>query len=196
MRPSSRTGTVSVEPSRPTLAPTLSVHPFRFDPSVTVDVRLVRWPEQAQLREELALVGVPRVVVLDEFDRPPPAVDELEDWIRTPLHRADLVTRATTVARRADLRERPWHDGHGVVGFRERWCEIPPGRAAMAQLLVERFGAVVRDDDIIGLCTEGRASVHAEAVKTSMRRIKDGLAPLGLRLTRVRGSGYLLDRAE
>ncbi len=196
MRPTSRTGAVSVEPSRPVLDATVSIHPFRFDPSVTVDVRLVRWPEQARLREELALVGIPRVIVLDALDRPLPAADELEDWIRAPLDHADLVVRATTVARRADLRERPWHDGNGVVGFRERWCGMPAGQAAIVRLLVERFGSVVRDDEIFGLCAEGCASAHAEAVKTALRRIKHGLAPLGLRVTRVRGSGYLLDRAE
>jgi hypothetical protein len=196
MRLTSRSGAVSAEPSRPALDATVSVQPFRFDTSVTVDVRLVRWPEQAQLREELALVGIPRVVVLDGVDCPPPAGDELEDWIRVPLDRADLVVRATTVARRADQRERPWHDGQGVVGFRERWCQMPESQAATVRLLVERFGAVVRDDEIFGVYAEGRASAHSEAVKTSMRRIKQGLAPLGLRLTRVRGSGYLLDRAE
>ncbi len=196
MRPSSRSGAISAEPSWPAVDATVSVHPFQFDPSVTVDVRLVRWPEQAPLRDELALVGVPRVVVLDAVDRPPPVGDELEDWIRSPLDHADLVVRATTVARRADLRERPWHDGHTLVGFRERWCEMPRRQAATVQLLVERFGGVVRDDEIFGLFAEGRASSHAEAVKTAMRRIKHGLAPIGLLLTRVRGCGYLLDRAE
>ena len=33
-------------------------------------------------------------------------------------------------------------------------------------------------------------------VKTAMRRLKDTLAPLGLHLARVRGAGYLLDRAD
>ena len=39
------------------------------------------------------------------------------------------------------------------------------------------------------------ASTHAEAVKTALRRIKHALAPVGLQPTRVRGAGYLLDRA-
>jgi hypothetical protein len=31
-------------------------------------------------------------------------------------------------------------------------------------------------------------------VKTTLRRIKNALAPVGLRLSRVRTAGYLLDR--
>ena len=64
----------------------------------------------------------------------------------------------------------------------------------MVALLVERFGDVIADDEILELYGERGVSTHAEAVKTTLRRIKDALAPLGLRLSRVRTAGYLLDR--
>ena len=201
MRPSSPGG-VSAAPSSPILDATVRVHPFRFDTSVAIDVSLLRWPAEAARREELARLGMPRVLVLGPTDPPPAGWNELEDWVRTPvdpavpIDRADLVVRATTVARRGDLCQRPWLDGNGVVGFRERWCTVPEGQAAVVGLLVERFGAVVRDGEIVGLYANGRTSAHAEAVKTSIRRVKNGVAPLGLRLSRVRGAGYLLDRAE
>ena len=201
MRPSSP-GAVSAAPQRPILGTTVRVHPFRFDTSIAVDVCLLRWPAEAARREELARLGLPRVLALGPADPPPAGWDELEDWVRTPvdpavpMDRADLVVRATTVARRGDLRQRPWLDRNGVVGFRERWCTVPDGQAAVVGLLVERFGTVVRDDEIGGLYAHGRTSAHTEAVKTSIRRVKNGVAPLGLRLSRVRGAGYLLDRAE
>lgn len=194
MRPSSP-GAVSAAPSSPVLDATVRVHPFRFDTSVAVDVSLLRWPAEAARREELARLGMPRVLVLGPADPAPAGSDELEDWVRTPLDPAgpiddaDLVMRATTVARRGDLRQRPWLDRHGVVGFRERWWTVPDGQAAVVGLLVERFGTVVRDDEIVGLYAHGRTSAHAEAVKTSIRRIKNGVAPLGLGLSRVRGAG-------
>ena len=66
----------------------------------------------------------------------------------------------------------------------------------MIRLLVERFRDVVRDDEIFAVYGRGTTSAHVEAVKTSVRRIKHGVAPLGLRLSRVRRAGYLLDRAD
>ena len=56
-------GAVLVEPieAEPTSAPPSSVrvHPFRFDPTIAVDVPLVRWPDQAGARAEFQPTSVP-----------------------------------------------------------------------------------------------------------------------------------------
>ena len=55
-------------------------------------------------------------------------------------------------------------------------CSSAPARSSSDGEIAELFGEV-------------SASTHAEAVKTALRRIKDTLEPLGLRLTRVRRGG-------
>ena len=196
MRSSSASGTAVAERAAPTprLDPSIRVHPFCFDPSVTVDVPLVPWPRATARRGELARHEVPCVLVVGT-DAPAPARwSELEDWVRDTVSRDELLTRATTVARRADLRARPALDRARCVTFRARTITVPETHVAVVALLVERFGDVIADDEILELCAEHGVSTHAEAVKTTLRRIKDALAPLGLRLSRVRTAGYLLDR--
>jgi hypothetical protein len=180
----------------PLLGSSVRIHPFRFDRSLSIDVRLVRWPEEASFREELAALAVPRILILDDCILPPTPWDEIEDWVRAPVARAELDLRATTVARRADAREQPWLDADGLLWFRDRWAVVPRGQGPVIDALVANFGQVVRDDEIRQVFERSANSTHAEAVKTSMRRISDLLVPLGLLLTRVRGSGYLLERED
>ena len=108
----------------------------------------------------------------------------------------ELVTRAVTVARRADINCQPFLDHLGRLSFRGRTVTLPVSQRAIVARLLEVPGEVVSDGEICSLFGQVLASTHAEAVKTALRRIKDALAPVGLRLTRVRSAGYLLDRAS
>ncbi len=199
MRSASQSGAVLVEPieAEPVAAnpSSVRVHPFHFDPTVVVDVPVVRWPEQAGARSEFERRGVPCVLVIGCADLPPSQWGELEDWIREPLRDGELTVRAVTVARRADVHCRPMLDRHGRLTFRDRTVVLPMSQRAIVARLLERSGEVVSDGEIAELFGEVRASIHAEAVKTALRRIKDALEPLGLCLTRVRRAGYLLDRS-
>jgi hypothetical protein len=189
-----------VEPTTtPVVAPVdamVCVQPFRFDPELTVEVPVVRWPDGAASRERHAAACSPCLLVVSATGRPPTRWTELEDWVRETAPRTEFLTRATTVARRADLHARPSLDRFRVVRFRGRTAMVPHTQAALVALLVERFGETVTDPEIRALCHEGGVSTHGEAVKTALRRLKDTLAPLGLRLARVRAAGYLLDRAD
>jgi DNA-binding response OmpR family regulator len=100
------------------------------------------------------------------------------------------------VARRADLLAPPTVERARSVHFRGRTAIVPSTQGALVTTLVSRFGGTVSDPEIRALCERGGISTHGEAVKTAMRRLKQILAPLGLRLTRVRSAGYLLDRRE
>jgi hypothetical protein len=175
---------------------TIRVHPFRYNPQISVDVPLVRWPDNAGVRERLARIGSPCVLVVGPAERAPTRWTEVEDWVRQSAPPAEFVTRATTVARRADLLARPCFERGNVVTFRGRSVTVPRTQAALVAELVHRFGATVPDSEIRTLCTQGGVSNHGEAVKTALRRLKATLSALGLRLTRVRASGYVLDRRE
>jgi hypothetical protein len=199
MRSPSRSGTALVEPieAEPALAlpSNVRVHPFNFDPTVAVDVPLVHWPQQAGARAEFTRRHVPCLLVIGASEPAPPEWGELEDWLREPLLEPELTVRAVTVARRADAYCCPSLDRHGRVVFRDRTVVVPRSQQAIVAVLLDRFGEVVGDDEICATFGQGLASTHAEAVKTALRRIKDAVAAVGLRLTRVRGAGYLLDRA-
>jgi hypothetical protein len=173
----------------------ICVHPFRFDPELTVEVPVVRWPDGASARERHAHAGLPCLLVVGATERAPACWSEHEDWVRETAPRAEFVTRAVTVARRADLLRRPRLEHTRVVRFRDRSVVVPETQAKLVALLVERFGETVADAEIRALCDVGGVSTHNEAVKTSLRRLKDTLAPLGLHLARVRAAGYLLDRS-
>ena len=174
----------------------IAVHPFHFDPNVTVTVPLVRWPDDDATRERLARVSSPCLLVVAGLARPPTQWSEVEDWVRDSAPRAEFVTRATTVARRADRLGRPHLDDGRVVHFREHTVVVPATQVALVALLLERFGETVSDVEIRTICGEGGTSTHGEAMKTALRRLRNTLAPLGLHLARVRASGYLLDRAD
>lgn len=175
---------------------TIRVRPFQFDPELTVEVPLVRWPDGVDRREQCHRVGRPCLLVVRVAERAPTQWSELEDWVRESAARAEFVTRATTVARRADQSARPCLDHARAVRFRGRTVIVPETHTGLVALLVERFGETVSDAEIRGLYDAEGVSTHAEAVKTSLRRLKDMLAPLGLHLARVRAAGYLLDRAD
>lgn len=200
MRSPSASAVALVEPMTTVPAVTMDaaicVRPFRFDPELTVEVPVVRWPDAAATRERHTRAGTPCLLVVGATDRAPTRWAELEDWVRETAPRAEFVTRAVTVARRADLLQRPRLDHTRVVRFRDRTVVVPETQARLVGLLVERFGETVADAEIRALCDGGGVSTHSEAVKTALRRLKDTLAPLGLHLARVRAAGYLLDRAD
>ena len=200
MRSPSASAVALVEPMTTVPAVTMDaaicVRPFRFDPELTVEVPVVRWPDAAAARERHARAGTPCLLVVGATERAPNRWAELEDWVRETAPRAEFVTRAVTVARRADLLQRPRLDHTRVVRFRDRTVVVPETQARLVGLLVERFGETVADAEIRALCDGRGVSTHSEAVKTALRRLKDTLAPLGLHLARVRAAGYLLDRAD
>ena len=179
-----------------TMDATICVQPFRFDPVLTVEIPVVRWPDATGARERHLRAGTPCLLVVGATERAPARWSELEDWVRETAPRAEFVTRAVTVARRADLCQRPRLDHTRIVRFRDRTVVVPETQARLVALLVERFGETVSDDEIRALSDVGGVSTHNEAVKTALRRMKDTLAPLGLHLARVRAAGYLLDRSD
>jgi hypothetical protein len=200
MRSLTASAVALVEPMRssPAVATDVSicVHPFRFDPDVTVEVALVRWPDAAGARERHLVAGTPCLLVVGVTDRAPARWSELEDWVRETAPRADFVTRGVTVARRADLLHQPRLERRRVVRYRGRAAVVPHSQARLVAILVERFGETVPDGEIRAVCDGDGVSTHSEAVKTALRRLKATLAPLGLHLTRVRAAGYLLDRSS
>jgi DNA-binding response OmpR family regulator len=145
-------------------------------------------------RQQLESVGAPRVLLVERGAPPPPRWDDLEDWLRVPVDRSELELRATTVARRADALELPWLDDDGLLWMRDQWCAVTDGQIPLVRLLVDHIGVVVRDEQVDEVFVDAGTSAHEEAIKTTVRRVSQTLGRLGLRLQRVRGAGYHLDK--
>jgi hypothetical protein len=155
-------------------------------------VRLLHWPADEPSRAELARNGAPRILLLGAGAAPPEHWDDLEDWVRLPLDHDELRTRARTLRRRARAGSRPELDD-GFVRVGDRWIDLPPGPAAVVALLVERFGELVRTDEIAATYLDHGGSVRESARKAMIVRLRRRLVDLRLVLHNVRDSGYLLD---
>jgi hypothetical protein len=156
-------------------------------------VHVVRWPEQEARRRALETEGIPRVLLVATSSPPPEDWDELEDWIRLPLDPDELHARARALSRRARHGIRPWVDDQGLCWVEDRWVDLSAPQAAVAELLVGRFGEVVVPEEITASLMRVGASAAVSARKTMLVRLRLRLAELGLELRNVRARGYLLE---
>lgn len=161
-----------------------------------MDVVLVRWPGEPDRRRSLAVVGAPRLLLVDDSSDPPEGDDCLEDWIRVPASESDVRARVAGLEARARLHradtDRPEVDGDGVLRYANQWVALPPVEARLTRPLVERFGTVVGRDILTKVAWPEGAPVR-NVLDVHMLRLRRRVAPLGVTITTVRSRGYLLD---
>jgi len=167
-----------------------------FTAETSVDVVLVRWPEESGRLERLRASGAPRLLLVGEDLSPPDLVDPLEDWIRLPAAEHDLRARVTTLAARAgDAPAAPSVDADGLLRHRGRWVTLSPVERALAAALVDRFGAVVGRDTLVRRAWPG-GSPTRNALDVHMLRLRRRIGELDLEVRTVRARGYLLQAVE
>jgi DNA-binding winged helix-turn-helix (wHTH) protein len=161
-----------------------------------VDVALLRWPAEADRRDDLSVRRVPRLLLVDADVDPPAPLDCLEDWARAGTPERDVRTRVDALGLRAAVHadHAPHLDGDGVLRYNENWVALPPVEARLASLLVQRFGAVVSRD---ALSRAGWPSTPTgrNALDVHILRLRRRLVPTELVIRTVRSRGYLLERA-
>jgi DNA-binding response OmpR family regulator len=161
-----------------------------------MDVVLVRWPDDGDRRELLALEGVPRLLLLRDGVEPPAASDCLEDWIRVPADEHEVRCRVDALHRRSQRHQndRPLLDEHGVLRYGGRWVSLPPVEARLTTAMLDRFGSVVSREALTRAGwptgTGGRNALDVHVLR--LRRRLDGV---GLAIRTVRARGYLLEAA-
>ena len=159
-----------------------------------MDVALLRWPDEADRRDELAAERVPRLLVLDNGTAPPLTLDCLEDWVRSDANDDDVRARVAAVERRAAAHheDAPAIDDDGVLRFCGKWVSLPPVEARLAAALVERFGAVV-GRELLSNAGWPRGTSGRNALDVHILRLRRRLAQADLAIRTVRSRGYLLE---
>jgi two-component system, OmpR family, response regulator len=159
-----------------------------------MEVEILRWPDDQERLERLRSSGQPRLLLVDDSVVPPSSVDPLEDWTRTTADPRDVQTRVSTLHRRAERHsERPLVDGSGLLHFGGRWVALSPVEAALAEVLVERFGAVV-GREVLARSAWREGVPTRNALDVQMVRFRRRIESLGLEVRTVRSRGYLLQQ--
>ena len=164
------------------------------DAGSSLDVSLLRLPNDAQLRGQLATFCQPRILLVEPGAPPPVLLDPLEDWVRTPTDREDLLARSRELHRRAGnvAPDPPMVDDQGLLRVGRRWVDLSPAQAPVVELLIEHLERVVRYDAIATTYERAGGSSHSASIRTLLTRIGKRVHPVGLDLVTVRRRGVLL----
>jgi DNA-binding winged helix-turn-helix (wHTH) protein len=162
-----------------------------------VDVVFVRWPQEAERRDRLAIAQVPRLLLLDVDATPPEPLDCMEDWVRLPADDGDIRARVTAIARRHALHAEPLPalDDDGVLRYGSRWVPLPPVEARLVDALLSRFGSVV-SRETLARAGWPEGAPGRNALDVHVLRLRRRIAPVALAIRTVRSRGYLLEPAE
>jgi hypothetical protein len=155
---------------------------------------VIRWPSDQDRRRELADLGVPRLLLVDNNASPPICADALEDWVRLPSDERDIDARMNSLRARASAwapSTRPEMDGNGRLLRGLRWVALSPIEEQLCTLLLGAFGEVVSDRTLLGRAwPEGTGT--PTGLRLQMTRLRRRIADLGLEVRSVRGKGYVL----
>ena len=145
----------------------------------TPRVELLRWPEDAARRDELAAMGVPRLLLLRDDVLPPTLADD-EDWMFVPAAERDLWARLQRLARRS--------------AARDRLPALSEGEGALLRPLIDHFGYLVTWDDLRHALWPDDPDPDRR-VTSRVSRLRGRLAPVGLEIHSVRTRGVVLDHS-
>jgi hypothetical protein len=158
-------------------------------------VRLVRWPDEGQLLEQLRAEHVPRLLLVHP-PAPAPVVQECEeDWVRLPAADDDVRARMVALAARSERHQPfPRVGADGRLRHADDWIALSPIEHRLAQTLAEHFGEVV--DSRVLLRAAWPENGHGNndgALRVHLTRLRRRLRPLALDVQNVRGRGYLME---
>lgn len=156
---------------------------------------ILRWPADAERREDLRRRGRPRLLLLDPGAVPPARVDDMEDWTWTPTDERDLFARLNRLTLRARPRDlgpgdvEVTDDGDAVVGPHR--IALPPAEARILRVLARPPGRLCSrpalEDAVWGARPHG-----PRALDSRLFTLRARLAPTGLAVHSIRGRGFVL----
>ena len=166
-----------------------------FAPS-DAPIALLRWPDDADRREELSADGRPRLLLIEQGAPPPASWDVLEDWVRLPADPVEIEARIATLMHRLPAdRPEPVLDGHGVLRVGSSWVALPPVEARIVDALLDRPDAVVAREELLDAgWPEGEpaGSSNGQILDGRIKLLRRRLVEVGLAIRTVRGVGFVL----
>jgi DNA-binding response OmpR family regulator len=158
-----------------------------------MDVALIQWPSDEELRAELAELRQPRLLLVESDAAPPELLDVLEDWVRLPVSRDDRNARIQTLLSRAGVSDSdvPVLNGNGSLEYQGRITQLSAIQGDLVRVMIERFGAVVSREALVAAAWPG-AEATDNNLDVTIGRLRRQLEPVGLRIRTVRSRGYLL----
>jgi DNA-binding response OmpR family regulator len=160
------------------------------------EVALVHWPREAELRDQLAAIGRPRMLLVEPGDSPPFGVDALEDWVRMPARAEDLDARCRVLRRRSLARTPLELDTDGLVHRGRAWVALTPVDLRLFGELYARPGEVVSRSRLLHALRPSLSEDDVRALDSSMLRLRRRLRPLGVVIHTVRRAGFLLELSD
>ena len=135
--------------------------------------------------------GIPRLLLVGPDATPPTTGSCLEDWLRLPATDLEIQARLVNLAKRAAHHPRPpTVDELGQLTHRGRSLFLSPIDQRLAQALVENFGAIVTETELIEtVWPEGASN---QVLRVHVSRLRQRLQPLELTIKCARNTGYVL----
>ena len=159
-------------------------------------VAVLCWPADAELAAQLAAQQIPRLLLVDAPVDDVDIDDDLLDWVSLPATDDDVRARIRRLRRIAsDHPAKPVLDGSGRLIYGGGWVELAPVEERLAIPLVERFGRVVPERDLIHAgWPDGPPATGT--LRPRLSRLRRRVGDIELDLVAVRGQGYCLQRRE
>jgi len=159
--------------------------------TATRDVVVLHWPAESTEATRLRAEGIPHLLLVEEGAEPPLTGSCLEDWLTLPTTDLEIRARLLGVAQRAVHHNRlPRVDELGHLSHRGRSVFLSPTDQRLAHALIDRFGEVVPEQELIEFVwPEGATN---KALRVHVSRLRQRIVPIGLRVTCVRSSGYVM----
>jgi hypothetical protein len=159
------------------------------------DVVLLYWPDDAEEAARLESEGRARLLLVEPGARPPNSGSCLEDWLTLPVRDVELQTRLASLAKRAASHPRPPAvDNLGQLTYRGRSLFLSPIDQRLAHLLVENYGSIVTEADLIQTVWPDGAS--NQTLRVHVSRLRQRLSPIGLTIKCARAAGYVMTGSE
>jgi len=159
------------------------------------DVRILRWPDQADEADRLARLEAPRLLIVESGVPPPTETSCVVDWLRLPADDEDLRARLVALAERAARHpSRPVVDGYGQLSYRGTTVFLSSVDEQITKILVENFGHPVPAEGLIPRVWPQHGT--NENLRVHISRLRHRIAPLGLTITNVKSHGYVMREAE
>jgi two-component system OmpR family response regulator len=159
--------------------------------SISRDVVILSWPDQAHELERLERNGTPRLWLVEPGVDPPISDTCLEDWLRLPVEDTDVRARLISLTHRAAHHPTPpTLDEHGQLTQNGSVVLLSPVEQHLAEPLIANFGEAVSEGDLMSSAWHEGGS--EQTLRVHMSRLRRRLVPLGLTITSIRAYGYVM----